>query len=146
VLGSTGSIGTQTLAVIRTLPERFRVVGLAAGRNVTLLAEQVREFHPRMVWADDATALASVAGDATIVGMDAMVREPDVDLVMVATTGLAGLSPTLEALRSGKSVALSNKEVIIMAGELVTRTARENNAPLLPVDSEPSASWQCLRG
>ena len=146
VLGSTGSIGTQTLAVIRTLPERFRVVGLAAGRNVTLLAEQVREFHPRMVWADDATALASVAGDATIVGMDAMVREPDVDLVMVATTGLAGLSPTLEALRSGKSVALSNKEVIIMAGELVTRTARENNAPLLPVDSEPSAIWQCLRG
>ena len=146
VLGSTGSIGTQTLDVVRALPERFRVVGLAAGGNVDLLARQVEEFRPRMVWAKDPAAAQAIANGASVVPMETMVAEPDADVIMVATTGRAGLAPTLEALRLGKAVALSNKEVIIMAGELLTETARAHNAPLLPVDSEPSAIWQCLRG
>jgi 1-deoxy-D-xylulose-5-phosphate reductoisomerase len=150
VLGSTGSIGTQTLDVVRGLPDRFNVVGLAAGANLELLARQVEEFRPRMVWADvDRDGLQLTRADRVTperVPMDLMVQEPDVDLVMVATTGRAGLEPTLAALRLGKGVALSSKEVIIMAGELVTQTARDHDAALLPVDSEPSAIWQCLRG
>ena len=114
VLGSTGSIGTQTLDVVRSLPDRFRVVGLAAGANVGLLAKQVEEFAPRMTWPD-------AMGAAKRTPMEEMVTAPDVDLVMVATTGVAGLAPTLNALRAGKAVALSNKEVVVMAGELVTR-------------------------
>ena len=146
ILGSTGSIGRQTLDVVRALPDRFKVIGLAAGRNLELLAQQVREFQPLMVWAEGGDA-AAVSGTRTQwVGMDEMVQHPEVELVMVATTGRVGLAPTLAALRLGKAVALANKEVIVMAGELVTATAREHNAPLLPVDSEPSAIWQCLRG
>ena len=145
VLGSTGSIGTQTLDVVRALPDDFRVAGLSAGRNLGLLAEQVAEFKPRMVWCEEGRD--SVGGDgASLVPPEEMVTEPDVDLVMVATTGRAGLVPTLNALHAGKAVALSNKEVVVMAGELVTRAAAKHGAPLLPVDSEPSAIWQCMRG
>ena len=145
VLGSTGSIGTQTLDVVRALPDEFRVAGLSAGRNLGLLAEQVAEFGPRMVWCEEGRE--TVGGDgASLVPPEEMVTEPDVDLVMVATTGRAGLVPTLNALRAGKAVALSNKEVVVMAGELVTRVAAMHGAPVLPVDSEPSAIWQCMRG
>ena len=146
ILGSTGSIGTQTLDVIRALPDRFRVIGLAAGTRLELLREQIAEFKPRMVWAADAAAAAAIAGEANVVSMEQMVQEPDVDHIMVATTGRAGLGPTLEALRLGKEVSLCNKEVIIMAGDLVTTTARKHSAPLFPVDSEPSAIWQCIQG
>ncbi|MDA1036292.1 MAG: 1-deoxy-D-xylulose-5-phosphate reductoisomerase [Chloroflexi bacterium] len=150
VLGSTGSIGTQTLDVIRARPDRFRVIGLAAGTRLDELAEQVREFRPRFVWAPDTAALANVVANfgngPAIVPMEQMVAEPDVDLVMVATTGRAGLASTLEAMRNGKQVALSNKEIIIMAGRLLTSAAREYGAPMLPVDSEPSAIWQCIQG
>lgn len=142
-LGSTGSIGTQTLDVVRALPGEFRVAGLSAGRNLALLADQIAEFAPRMAWAEEGRE--RIAG-AALTPPEAMVTEPDVDLVMMATTGRAGLTPTLAALRAGKAVALANKEVVVMAGDLVTRVAAENNAPLLPVDSEPSALWQCLRG
>lgn len=143
VLGSTGSIGTQTLDVVRALPREFRVAGLAAGRNAPLLADQIAEFAPRMAWAEEGRD--RIAG-AALTPPEAMVTDPDVDLVMMATTGRAGLIPTLAALQAGKAVALANKEVIVMAGELVTRAAAKHNAPLLPVDSEPSALWQCLRG
>ncbi len=146
ILGSTGSIGRQTLDVVRALPDRFRVVGLAAGQNLELLAQQVREFKPSVVWAEGSGAVEAPLNGATLTPMEEMVQRPDVDIVMVATTGRAGLGPTLGALRLGKAVALANKEVIIMAGELVCATAREHDAPLLPVDSEPSAIWQCLRG
>ena len=147
VLGSTGSIGTQTLDVVRALPDEFRVVGLSAGRNLDLLAAQIAEFAPRMVWADvPQDKLTPVMGNAALTPMEAMVTEPDVDIVMVATTGRTGLLPTLNALRERKAVALSNKEVVVMAGELVMRTAAKYGAPVLPVDSEPSAIWQCLRG
>ena len=146
VLGSTGSIGRQTLEVVRALPDHFRVVGLAAGQNLELLAQQVRVFKPSLVWAEGSGAAEAPFYGATLMPMEEMVEQPGVDLVMVATTGRAGLGPTLGALRLGKAVALANKEVIIMAGELVCATAREHGAPLLPVDSEPSAIWQCLRG
>ena len=146
VLGSTGSIGTQTLDIIRARPDRFRVIGLAAGTRLDALADQVREFNPKFVWAPDTAALANVVSGPAILPMEQMVAEPDVDLIMVATTGRAGLAPTLEAMRHGKQVALSNKEVIIMAGELVANAAREHGAPMLPVDSEPSAIWQCIQG
>ena len=152
VLGSTGSIGRQTLDVVRALPDRFKVVGLAAGRNLDLLGEQIAEFEPRLVWADadpdgsELARLGSHGAPSRRARMEEMVAEPGVDLVMVATTGRAGLAPTLSALRAGVTVALANKEVIVMAGELVTETARRYDAPLLPVDSEPSAIWQCLRG
>ena len=143
VLGSTGSIGVQTLDVVRSLPDRFAVVGLAAGWNHGLLESQLAESGARMAWDRGGGGFRN---GARRVSMEDMVTEPDVDLVMVATTGRAGLAPTLAALRAGKQVALANKEVIVMAGELVTETAREHGAALLPVDSEPSAIWQCLRG
>ena len=146
VLGSTGSIGRQTLDVVRALPERFHVVGLAAGQNLEVFAQQVEEFHPRFVWTEAQGGAALPPNGSTVAPMEAMVRDQDVDLVMVATTGRGGLLPTLEALRRGKAVALANKEVIIMAGELVTKAAHDYGTPLLPVDSEPSAIWQCLRG
>ena len=148
VLGSTGSIGRQTLDVVRALPHLFTVVGLAAGQNLELLARQIEEFHPRLVWADtpDPQGAGLPLGGASFTSVEEMVRQPDVELVMMATTGRVGLGPTLEALRLGKSVALANKEVVVMAGELVTAAARQYGGTLLPVDSEPSAIWQCLRG
>ena len=145
ILGSTGSIGTQTLDVVRGLPDDFRVAGLSAGRNLGLLAEQIAEFKPRMVWSEEGRDTVGSDG-ASLVPPEEMVTDPDVDLVMIATTGRAGLVPTLNALRAGKAVALSNKEVVVMAGELVANAANEYGAPLLPVDSEPSAIWQCMRG
>ena len=146
VLGSTGSIGTQTLDVVRALPDQFTVVGLAAGRNLKLLTDQIREFNPAMVYAEHPGLHELDLGGTRIVSMEEMAGDPNVDLVMVATTGRAGLGPTLQALKMGKAVALANKEVIVMAGELVMARAHQHQAPLLPVDSEPSAVWQCLQG
>ena len=147
VLGSTGSIGQQTLDIARAFSEEFQVVGLAAGHNVGLLAKQVREFRPRMACCAGGLDRADqLPGEVTFTPMEEMVQAPDVDLVMVATTGRVGLLPTVEALKAGKQVALANKEVIIMAGELVMDHARRYQGVLLPVDSEPSAIWQCLRG
>ena len=147
VLGSTGSIGRQTLEVLRSFPQEFTVVGLAGWSNRKLLEEQVREFHPALVWcqglSDD--SLEPGLSDCACVTMEEMACHPEVDLVMVATVGRAGLQPTLAALRSGKSVALANKEVLVMAGELIAQEVAQNGR-LLPVDSEPSAIWQCLRG
>ncbi len=145
ILGSTGSIGTQTLDVIRALPDAFKVIGLAAGTNVQLLQSQIDEFHPKFACMTEPVQLP---GTSSVYGktMDEMVVDPSVDLVMVATTGKAGLSPTLQALRAGKAVALSNKETIVMAGAIIMQTASTYGATVLPVDSEPSAIWQCIRG
>ena len=141
ILGSTGSIGTQTLDIVRALPELFKVIGLSAGYNLTLLKDQIREFQPRMVYC---ASESHIEGTWTL--PEEMASDQDVDLVMVASTGKVGLKATLAALRNGKSVALSNKEVIVMAGELVIAAAEEGNGIILPVDSEPSAIWQCMRG
>ena len=143
ILGSTGSVGRQTLDVVRAFPGQFEVVALCAGRNEALLRKQADEFHPRYI--------ASVAGAGEHNGarrLDAaeIVALPEVDLVMAATVGCAGMAPTVAAIEAGKTVALANKEVIVMAGELLMRSARDHNALILPVDSEPSALWQCIEG
>ena len=145
VLGSTGSIGRQTLDIVRAFPDEFRVVGLAAGNNRELLKTQTWEFHPQMVCCASNQAW-ELPPNCRWAPMNEMVTQPDVELVMAATIGKVGLVPTLRALECGKQVALANKEVIVMAGDLVKETARQHNAAILPVDSEPSAIWQCLQG
>ena len=144
VLGSTGSIGRQTLDIVRAFPDDFEVVGLAAGNNAELLTEQVAEFQPRYIWCN--TPPAPLPSGTTVMPMAEMATLPEVDQVMVALMGAVGLSPTLEALKAGKQVALSNKEPIVMAGEALKSAEAEHGGTILPVDSEPSAIWQCLQG
>ena len=148
ILGSTGSIGRQTLDVARSFPGEFRVLGLAARSSLGLLGEQIREFKPLMVscqGSQEEIAGLLVSG-CHVCSMEEMVCHPEVDLVMVATVGEAGLAPTFAALQAGKRVALASKEVVVMAGELLHSLIQGNSQALLPVDSEPSAIWQCLRG
>lgn len=153
LLGSTGSVGRQTLDVIRRFPDRFRVVALAARSNVTLLAEQVREFQPSLVacFADNADVerkVRAILPDAVLgeQGLLEVATHADADIVVAATSGLMGLRPTLAALGAGKALAIANKETLVMAGHLVMDVARRASIPILPVDSEHSAIWQCLRG
>jgi 1-deoxy-D-xylulose-5-phosphate reductoisomerase len=157
ILGSTGSIGTQALDVVRRNPERFRVVGLsAAGMNLELLAGQVREFLPPVIAiADDEAAedvqgrLSQVRGVEFLVGPDAAERlaaETEADLVLNALVGSAGLAPTLAALQAGKTVALANKESLVVGGELVMDLVKGEPERLLPVDSEHAALAMALRG
>ncbi len=146
VLGSTGSIGRQTLDVVRSLPKHFNVIGLAAGGNVTLLEEQAREFRPRLIYCDRESEYVRGRVSARWAGMEEMAAYPDTDVVVTATLGITGLSPTLAALRAGKTVALANKEVLVMAGQLLTAEAKRHSAQLRPIDSEHSAIWQCLWG
>ena len=152
VLGSTGSVGEQTLEVLAAFPDRYRVVALAAGRNVAKLAEQVRRHRPLRVslaQPEGAAALREALGDFEVeigVGESGLqaVAETDAELVVAAIVGAAGLPPTLAALRAGCDVALANKEALVMAGALVLREARASGATLLPVDSEHSAIFQAL--
>ena len=150
ILGSTGSVGRQTLDVIRHLPGHFRVVALAGGSNHTLLEDQSREFHPDFVWCQNAERhmnLKAASGKKTRwATMEEMAAHPDVDIVVVATVGAAGLAPTIAALRARKAVALANKEVLVMAGAIITHEAERHGGELRPVDSEHSAIWQCLWG
>ncbi len=153
LLGSTGSIGQQTLDVVRRFPDHFRIVALAARSNVSLLAQQVREFHPSLVtcFADTpeveekARQLLpeAVLGEQ---GLLAVATHSDADIVVAATSGLVGLKPALAAIGAGKTIALANKETLVMAGHLVTQAAQRANVPIYPIDSEHSAIWQCLRG
>jgi 1-deoxy-D-xylulose-5-phosphate reductoisomerase len=154
VLGSTGSIGEQTLAVAARFPERFRVRALAAGRNVAKLAEQAARFRPELVSVGDAAgarALREALGAAPVeivhgeAGLEAVATAP-ADVVVAGLVGAAGLRPTLAALRAGRRVALANKEVLVMAGALALREAARSGATLLPVDSEHSAVFQALAG
>lgn len=144
VLGSTGSIGRQTLDVIRAFPDSFDVVGLAAGANLDLLQQQVEEFHPSHVCCFNPPE--KWAGGQTFTPMEEMVCLEEVDTVMVATMGSVGLIPTLNALKHGKLVALSNKEPIVMAGQMIKEYEALYGGTVLPVDSEPSAIWQCMQG
>jgi 1-deoxy-D-xylulose-5-phosphate reductoisomerase len=153
LLGSTGSIGQQTLDIVRCFPEHFQVVALAARSNVELLAQQAREFHPAFVacFADmpEVEKAARSALPGVLIGEQgllAVATHPDVDIVVAATSGLMGLRPTLAAIHAGKTIALANKETLVMAGHLVMQAAREQAVSILPVDSEHSAIWQCLRG
>ena len=144
VLGSTGSIGRQTLDIVRAFPEEFEVVGLAAGNNTELLLEQIAEFHPRYIWCNNPPV--PMPSGTEMMGMEEMAILPEVDQVMVALMGAVGLAPTMDALKAGKQVALSNKEPIVMAGEALKATEAQYGGVILPVDSEPSAIWQCLQG
>ncbi|HEX8228637.1 MAG TPA: 1-deoxy-D-xylulose-5-phosphate reductoisomerase [Chloroflexia bacterium] len=153
LLGSTGSIGRQTLDVVSRLGGRLRVVALAAGRDRDALLAQAGALpeHPLLLaLADEEAASAApedgpplLAGEA---GLVELARHPDVDIVVVATTGHAGFAPTLAALEAGKEVALANKEALVMAGEVVTGLARRMGTRIRPIDSEHSAIWQCLVG
>jgi 1-deoxy-D-xylulose-5-phosphate reductoisomerase len=150
VLGSTGSVGRQTLDVVRAMSERVRVFGLAGRSNIELLQQQAAEFTPRAVVAGS-EHLESLRAYAPEVltgssGMVELCRRPEVDLVVVATAGEAGLLPTLAALESGKLVALANKETLVAAGSLINDALRQGGGQLVPIDSEHSAIWQCLQG
>ncbi|HIE03596.1 MAG TPA: 1-deoxy-D-xylulose-5-phosphate reductoisomerase [Candidatus Latescibacteria bacterium] len=154
VLGATGSIGRSTLEVVSRFPDTFRVVGLSARRNVELLAEQAKKFRPEAVAVTEEGALdklRNILKDLGIKvlfkeeGLSALAGELDADLVVNALVGSVGLRPTLAAIEAGRDVALANKETLVMAGELVMRRARERGTRILPVDSEHSAIWQCLR-
>ena len=154
ILGSTGSIGTQTLDVVRDLPEMFRVAVLAANTSDKKLEAQIDEFRPELaVLADEAAAArlkARYKGATKILGgEDGLVAAavfPAVDMVVTSLMGFAGLAPTLAAIRAGKNIALANKETLVAAGELVRREASAHGAAILPVDSEHSALFQCLQG
>ncbi|MEM8807786.1 MAG: 1-deoxy-D-xylulose-5-phosphate reductoisomerase [Cyanobacteria bacterium P01_G01_bin.38] len=157
LLGSTGSIGTQTLDIIEHHPDQFRLVGLAAGRNVELLAQQVRQFKPEIVAIWDATkvgelrdAIADIdpqpqvlAGDEGIVEV---ARYGDAEAVVTGIVGCAGLLPTLAAIEAGKDIALANKETLIAGGPVVLPLIKKHQVKLLPADSEHSAIFQCLQG
>jgi len=145
ILGSTGSIGRQALEVIRALPHRFQTVALAGGRNAALFRRQLDEFQPKLVCFQDRAALPSDT-NYDFLGLEDIARHPDVDTVVVAVSGSAGLAPTLAAVRAGKNVALANKESLVAAGEIITAEAKSNKARILPIDSEHSAIWQCLHG
>ena len=155
MLGSTGSIGTKVLDVVRRSKGRFSVKGLAAGENVELLAEQVRQFRPEVVsvmtaeLADQVRSMTGFADTRVLYGKEgykAVATVDGADLVVSAMVGAAGLIPTLAALEAGKDVALANKESLVTAGSLVTSLAREKGAAIIPIDSEHSAIFQCLRG
>lgn len=137
VLGSTGSIGTQTLDIVRSQPGEFEIIGLSAHENEELLARQAREFKPRYVLQ---TAMSENSGSA----LSSLAAIPDADMIVIAVSGHAGLAPLYAALKAGKRVALANKEAIVMAGELLMDVARESGAAMRPIDSEPSAIWQAL--
>ena len=153
ILGSTGSIGRSTLAVVDAFPEELRVVGLAAGGNVELLAEQVRRYRPELVSvrsADDAGRLRALIGDGVeiipgIEGACAVATLSSADAVIAAIVGAAGIPPVYEALRAGKRVGIANKEVLVAAGDVMTRAAREHGGEILPVDSEHNAVHQAIR-
>ena len=147
ILGSTGSVGTQALDVLAGLRHRFRVVGLAAGRNVELFDQQVRQWRPSLISCSEPADRSRIQSDAAEwASLEEIVTHPDVNVVLIATNGKAGLGPTLSALGSGKAVALANKEVLVMAGELIRAAVDAGSGSLRPVDSEHSAIWQCLWG
>lgn len=155
VLGSTGSVGVSTLDLVRRFPGKFKVRGLAAGRNLKLLAAQIREFAPAWVSIREEAGvplLRKILGGRKVEilwgegGASSVAAGNGVDTVVAAIVGSAGLVPTLAAVRAGKEIALANKEVLVMAGEIFMREAKKKGARLLPVDSEHSAIFQCLQG
>lgn len=154
ILGSTGSIGTQTLDIVRRNPDRYRATYLTTNSNIDLLGAQIDEFAPDAVVVCDECS-ASIArklfGSRTDVlsgdeSLCQVASAPSVDIVMSALVGFAGLAPTIAAIKKGKRVALANKETLVVAGELINRLLREHDAQLIPVDSEHSAIFQCLVG
>ncbi len=153
ILGSTGSIGQSTLSVVEKFPDRFKVVALAAGNNVELLEQQVRRFNPEVVSVVSPPAAEKLRGRLAgckvhvLSGVEGMIQAAaaeEAQITVSAIVGTAGLVPTMAAIRSGKTIALANKEVLVTAGELVMAECRDRGVKLLPVDSEHSAIFQCL--
>jgi len=154
ILGATGSIGTSALSVVDTHRDRLQVVGLAAGNNVPVFAEQVRKYAPRAVALASERGLTALRGLIDLPpiaasgadGLIAVATHPDVDILLCASSGTTALEAVLAAIECGKTIALANKEVLVMAGGLVTEAARRRGVPVLPVDSEHNAIHQCLHG
>ncbi|MCH8170996.1 MAG: 1-deoxy-D-xylulose-5-phosphate reductoisomerase [Bacteroidetes bacterium] len=154
LLGSTGSIGVNSLNVIRKFPERFSVSVLTANNNIDLLQKQIEEFHPETVVVVDINKAGELKSNLkenckVLSGKDALCEvasQSDYDILLGAVVGFSGLAPTIEAIKRGKRIALANKETLVVAGELVTSLALEHNAEIIPVDSEHSAIFQCLVG
>lgn len=154
ILGSTGSIGTQTLDVIAVRPDEFEVVALSAGRNTALLLEQIERFRPRLVSVADEQAARELSGlvkhDVQIEygeqGLIEVAAHSGADMLVTAIVGSRGLAPTLAAIEAGIPIGLANKETLISAGHLVMEAARRRNVPIIPIDSEHSAIFQCLNG
>ncbi|OYD43412.1 1-deoxy-D-xylulose-5-phosphate reductoisomerase [Sphingobacterium cellulitidis] len=155
ILGSTGSIGTQTLEVVELYPDHFSITVLSAGKNADLLIQQALKFKPAAVILCDQAAYEKVKqelagkGIEVLFGEDALVesmKRDDIDIVLTAVVGAAGLRPTVAAIESGKDIALANKETLVVAGELITSLVEKHQVKLLPVDSEHSAIFQCLAG
>jgi 1-deoxy-D-xylulose-5-phosphate reductoisomerase len=154
LLGSTGSIGTSTIKVAEDLPDRVRLVGLAAGNNLELLLEQTRKHRPAVISITDpekAKAAKSALGNSAEVccgaeGLIKLATLPSADIVLIAIVGTAGLQPALAAIRAGKDIAVASKEILVMAGEIVMDEARKHGVRVLAVDSEHSAIFQCLDG
>jgi 1-deoxy-D-xylulose-5-phosphate reductoisomerase len=152
ILGSTGSIGESALKVARDVPDRMRVVGLAAGRNSARLLEQAREFQPRAISCIEPGSIESSARELGCEvwegedGLCELATMPEADMVLIAIIGTAGLRPALAAIAAGKDIAVASKEILVMAGEAVMTAAREHGVQVLPVDSEHNAIFQCLEG
>ncbi len=151
LLGSTGSIGRQTLDVVDWFPERLEVVALTARSDAQRLREQVERYRPRFAALTEPAPGSDLtwSGGHLHTGEEALLdaaTHPDADLVIISVVGTAGLAPALAALRAGKNVALATKEALVVGGHLMTAAARESGATILPIDSEHSAIWQCLRG
>ena len=154
LLGSTGSIGTSTCKVVEDLPNDLELIGLAAGRNVNLLREQVSQFNPQMVSVTDPAAAKEFVNEFNGTpnvqcgdeGLLALATLPEADIVLIAIVGTAGLQPALAAIRAGKDIAVASKEILVMAGETVMAEARKHGVKVLAVDSEHSAIFQCLDG
>ncbi len=146
ILGSTGSIGSQALEVIRKLPNKFQVVALAGGNSIELLKQQVKEFKPQYVSIkSNAAALSGVASETKVLedGIIEIAKEVDYDIILISVTGISGLFPTIEAIKRGKRIALANKETLVTAGDIVMPMVKKYGAELIPVDSEHSAIFQC---
>lgn len=157
LLGSTGSIGTQTLDIVSQYPEQFRIVGLAAGRNGAMLAQQIRQFRPQIAAICDPDqlpvvqeAIASLDYQPILLagedGITEVARYGDSEVVVTGIVGCAGLMPTIAAIQAGKDIALANKETLIAGGPVVLPLVKQHNVKLLPADSEHSAIFQCLQG
>ncbi len=144
ILGSTGSIGQQTLDIVRTFPDRLSVLALTAGKNLDLLVRQIEEFKPSIVYHQGKQSISGY--DIQYILPEDIACLDEVDIVVIALSGDTGLKPTLAAARAGKTIALANKESLVAAGEIITTDAKKNRAFIMPVDSEHSAIWQCLAG
>lgn len=147
IIGSTGSIGTQALEVIEKISDQFEIIGLAAGSNVDLLNKQIEKFHPKTVCIGKKAEINDKSvkvlyGDE---GLEELCSNKENDIILVAVSGKIGLRPTISAIKNGINIALANKETLVMAGDIVTKLAKEHNVKLLPVDSEHSAIHQCIK-